>query len=68
MDPRDFHALAVRLATGTAPAAADCRTAISRAYYAVFNVAAEHLRGMGFPIGKGAAAHGEVQKCLANGG
>ena len=66
MDPRDFHALAVRLcASGSA---ADLRTAVSRSYYAVFNVGASHLRSMGFPIGKGAAAHGEVQKCLNNSG
>ena len=46
--------------------AADCRTAVGRAYYAVFNVAADHLRKQGFVVGKGAAAHGEVQKCLSN--
>jgi hypothetical protein len=70
MDPRDFHTLAGRLASGptTNLSAAECRTAISRSYYAVFNVAAEQLRRLGLPIGKGAAAHGEVQKCLANSG
>src|SRR4051794_25133410 len=62
MDPRDFHALAARLTAGTAPAPADCRTAINRSYYAVFNVAAEHLRSMGFPVGKGAAAHGAKKR------
>jgi len=70
MDPRDFHTLAGRLASGptTNLSAAECRTAISRAYYAVFNVAAEQLRDLGFLLGKGAAAHGEVQRCLANSG
>lgn len=66
MDPRDFHALALRLAAG--PGAAEHRSAISRSYYAAFNVGAATLRGLGFPIGKGAAAHGEVQKCLWNAG
>ena len=65
MDPRDFHALAARLAGGTP---AELRSAVSRSYYAVFNVAAETLRALNFAIGKGAAAHGEVQKCLSNAG
>jgi len=68
MDPRDFHSLAVRLVAGASAAAVDCRTAIGRSYYPVFNVAADHLRQQGFRIGKGAAAHGEVQKCLSNSG
>jgi hypothetical protein len=66
MDPRDFDTLARKLSTGAT--AAERRTAIGRSYYAVFNVAAEHLRALGFPIGKGAAAHGEIQKCLSNSG
>src|SRR5687768_2959177 len=64
MDPRDFITLAARLAAGSS--ASECRTAISRSYYAVFNVGAAHLRDLGFLVGKGAAAHGEVQKCLSN--
>ena len=64
MDPREFHRLAQRLVSqGTA---AECRTAVSRAYYATFNVGAEILRGLGFRVGKGAAAHGEVYHCLSN--
>ena len=66
MDPRDFHSLAAKLASGAMASAADFRTAIGRSYYAVFNVAADHLRRHGFVIGRGAAAHGEVQKCLMN--
>ena len=66
MDPRAFHTLAQRLSPG--PAAADCRTAVSRAYYATFNVGAEILRGLGFRVRKGAAAHGEIYHCLSNGG
>ncbi|HZL35056.1 MAG TPA: hypothetical protein VFC78_07085 [Tepidisphaeraceae bacterium] len=69
MDPREFTALAIRLTQrATAGTPAECRTAISRAYYAAFNVGAEHLRTMGFRVGKGAAAHGEVQRSLANSG
>ena len=66
MDPRDFITLAARLAAGSS--ASECRTAISRSYYALFNVGAAHLRDLGFSVGKGAAAHGEVQKCLSNSG
>lgn len=64
MNPREFHALASTLAAGGTPA--QSRAAISRAYYAAFNVGAELLRGMGFSLRRGAAAHGEVQRCLAN--
>jgi len=66
MDPREFHALASRLASGPGPA--EFRSAISRSYYGAFNVGADTLRDLGFPVGKGAAAHGEVQKCLWNAG
>lgn len=52
-----------RLARGKTPA--HQRSATSRAYYAVFNYAAELLRAF-VPISKGAAAHGEVQHCLAS--
>jgi hypothetical protein len=68
MDPRDFHSFAARLVAGASVAAVECRTAVGRSYYAVFNVAADHIRLLGFRIGKGAAAHGEVQKCLSNSG
>jgi hypothetical protein len=66
MDPREFHRLAVRLSTGSTPA--EFRSAIGRAYYSLFNLGAQHLRSMGFSIGKGAAAHGEVRRCLMNSG
>lgn len=66
MDPRDFQALASRLASAGSPA--ELRSGVSRSYYAVFNVGAETLRTLGVFIGKGAAAHGEVQKCLSNAG
>jgi hypothetical protein len=66
MDPREFHQLAVRLANGAS--AAEFRTASGRAYYAAFNVAADHLRSLQFRIKRSAAAHGEIQHCLANSG
>jgi hypothetical protein len=64
MNPRDFQRLAELLAAG--PTVAERRTSIGRAYYAAFNVGAERLRGMGFRLSKGAAAHGEVRNCLMN--
>ena len=54
------------MAGGATPA--ERRTAVSRAYYAAFNVSAALLRGVGFGVSRGAAAHGEVQRCLANAG
>jgi hypothetical protein len=65
MNPRDFHALAERLSKGPA---ADIRTSIGRSYYATFNVAAELLRGLGFPVARNAAAHGEVVHCMRGSG
>lgn len=66
MDPRDFLTLADRLSAGTT--AAEHRTAIGRSYYALFNVAADTLRQLGFHVRRSASAHGEVQLCLHNSG
>jgi hypothetical protein len=66
MDPREFHRLASQLVGGTSPA--EFRTAISRAYYAAYNVAVEILEDMGFRVSKGPAGHGEVQHRLSNSG
>jgi hypothetical protein len=68
MNPRDYQNLADRLTRVPAPPPAKCRAAISRAYYAAFNVGAEVLRKLGFPVGRGAGAHGEVRYCLLNSG
>ena len=46
MDPRRFLDVARRLAAAGGPE--DCRSAISRAYYAVFNVADKFLSRMNF--------------------
>jgi len=66
MDPREFLTIADELAARTSAAAR--RTAISRAYYAAFNAGGQLLRACGFRVGKGAAAHGEVYRCLSNSG
>ena len=66
MNPRDLCQLATRLVDGGSPA--ELRAAISRAYYAVYLVAAEHLEAMNFRISKGPAGHGEVQHHLNNSG
>jgi hypothetical protein len=57
MDPREFHTVARRLLAGGT--AGERRSATSRAYYAVYNVAAEWLR-QHVRISEGAAGHGEV--------
>jgi hypothetical protein len=66
MNPREFQRLAIHLASGNSPA--ECRTAIGRSYYAVFNVSADLLRSLNIRIVRGPAAHSEVQNCLFNGG
>jgi uncharacterized protein (UPF0332 family) len=64
MDPKHFLDLARQLsARDDAPA---CRTAISRAYYAAYHVAAGMLKNrIGVRIPSGVGGHGAVQDCLA---
>ena len=64
MEAKEFAALASRLsqASGSGPAA--FRTAISRAYYAAFNVAVDVLDQIGSPATTGPGAHREVACCL----
>lgn len=64
MDPRDFQTLAEKLASGTSPA--EMRTAISRSYYAVYNVGVELLNGMGFRSKEGPSGHTDVEFKLSN--
>jgi len=66
MNPREFQQLASKLANGNSPA--EFRTAISRAYYAAYNVGVEVLEQMGFRISEGPAGHGEVRHHLNNSG
>ena len=63
MEPREFLKLASTLVTQSQPA--QIRTAISRAYYAVFNTAAQFLADLGFPLPR-AGVHVAVQHRLQN--
>ncbi len=66
MDPREFQQLASRLAGGTLPG--ELRSAISRAYYAAYNVGVQVLEELGFRITEGPGGHGEVQNRFGNSG
>jgi len=73
MDPRDFYQQAEELAHGKPGAdygkrAVDCRTAISRVYYASYNVAVLFLTSMNIPITRRADSHTDVQRYLKNSG
>jgi uncharacterized protein (UPF0332 family) len=50
------------------PNEATWRSAVSRAYYAVFHCAVEFLSGLGFPASRGPQAHGELQFGINNSG
>lgn len=62
MDPRDFLAQARRLAN--AGGAAGNRSAISRAYYAAFNVGCEHCSNWEVNLSEGSDAHGLLRQLL----
>lgn len=62
MDPEEFQRFAMETIKGGRPV--DCRVAIGRAYYSVFNVAADLLRNAGCTISFGADAHGKVAQHL----
>lgn len=66
MNPREFQQLALKLAAGAS--SAEIRTAISRAYYAAYNVGIEILREMEFKIIEGPSGHGDVSNRLSNSG
>lgn len=66
MDPRDFCAIAEELRNGSS--AAHCRSAINRAYYAAYNVAASYLREWGIPVPQDAKAHGDLRERLSSSG
>src|SRR5437868_4576871 len=63
MDPRSFLTLATSLASTTA-GPAECRSSISRSYYAAFNVAVAFLRDHAKlePLG-GRDKHAAVKNC-----
>lgn len=64
MNPRLFLAHAGRMLVEKRPEA--YRSAVSRAYYAVYNVAANLLAEMGLPLPRGAGGHAEAQHRLRN--
>ena len=64
MNPRDFHKLASELVKENTPA--NLRTAISRAYYAVYNVGVEILKEMDFKVDSGPGGHGRVRMQFEN--
>ena len=66
MDPHDFYQLASQLANS--PHAAELRTAISRAYYAIYHVGVTPLESLGFRLSSGPAGHGDVRNRLSNTG
>ena len=65
MEPKKFLELAQVLAFEPSHPA-KLRTAISRAYYAAYNVSVETLENMGVQISKGPSGHGQVQRFLGN--
>jgi hypothetical protein len=76
MDGRRLLTLAQKLVEGVAnrtpltggDGAAECRSAISRAYYATFLVAAEYLDRIGFAAQNSPGAHVAVRYALNNSG
>lgn len=66
MDPRDF--LRHAEATAEHPDAASQRTALSRAYYATYNVAADLLRALRLRLPPGHAGHEVVRDYLLHSG
>ena len=67
MDPRSFLQLALVLKGGHG-APESYRSAISRAYYAAFNVGVETLKAIGIQVSEGPAGHGELRHCLGASG
>ncbi len=64
MEAREFHKLASALLADPKPA--QIRTAISRAYYAIFNLAVQFLTGLGFGLprnNKHVAVQHRLQNC-----
>jgi len=64
MKPIEFHTLATALAAQSAEAAR--RTAVSRAYYAALNRAAQYVQPRGPPLPTGCAFHKVVRDRLAD--
>jgi hypothetical protein len=65
MDPGRFLSLAQLLKGGTCEPE-NCRTSISRAYYAAFNTGVSAFDAVGILLPKNANAHGQMVACLDN--
>ena len=61
---QDFQNVAEALAKNNNPAY--LRSAVSRAYYAVYNTATEILRNLGFQVSQNANGHMDVIRKLSN--
>jgi uncharacterized protein (UPF0332 family) len=66
MEPRVFLDLADLLSKGTTPA--EYRTAVSRAYYSLYNAGVKALEEMGFTVKTDHKGHTQVQHYLNNTG
>lgn len=66
MNAKAFLELAKHLLEENTPA--KCRTAVSRAYYAVYNFSVEILKDMGFQVAAGPGGHGQVINYFSNAG
>lgn len=64
----DYIAVAERLALSRGAQEGDFRSAVSRAYYGAFHLAADFLSSLGCSVPKGAAAHGWIPQVLLSGG
>lgn len=68
MTPDDFISVAGRLAATANSEEAVYRTAVSRAYYGAFHLAASLLKDLGFSAPRTANVHVFVQHCLNGSG
>ena len=68
MNPKEFQYLASGLVEKNGAFPSEYRTAISRSYYAVYNLGINLLKEMGFPIPKNSEAHKQVYYHFNNSG
>jgi uncharacterized protein (UPF0332 family) len=66
MEGKDFLTIALQYCGSSSEA--ERRTAVSRAYYALFNTIKYLLRAKGFPIRKSANGHDQLYRYLNNSG
>lgn len=64
MDPADFLKLAEELVERNTPC--DCRSAIGRAYYGVYNTAIRYMQSAGLTIPKGTESHKKIWEDFIN--